>query len=140
MTGRIRFLEGDGEWERTEGRTEAGGSNSNRTDKVLSLRVSGTWSDKLRDSPLWKWPCFCHTHLFPSQVSGAALSKSLSLAVVALAGWGRNVFQLSRVQRAQELWVARQSPVAVPEFPILFEFNDIVHVRYRMPYPVLVPL
>ena len=44
MTGRRRFLEGDGQWERTEGRSEAGGSNSNHTDEACSPCMHGTWS------------------------------------------------------------------------------------------------
>lgn len=39
--GRIRLLEGDGQWERTEGRTEAGGSNSNHTDEAWSPPFPG---------------------------------------------------------------------------------------------------
>jgi hypothetical protein len=133
-TGWKRFLEGVGQWERTEGRAEAGGSNSNHTDQACSSwcgrhMVSG----KLRDSPLRKWPRSrpCSPLPLPS-------GQGLSLQNPCSRLWWR-----WRAGRGNVFWLFPHSPspssfdqfgnprVAVLKFPIRFEFYDVAHT---LPY------
>ena len=127
-TGRIRFLEGDGRWERTEDRTEAGGSNKNHTDEACSPCVDAAHGQ-------WQAPGFIFMEVAASPPysplslpsgQGQFLRNPFCSTTVALAG-GESVSDCPTFTKPTEFRPVRPSPVAVPKFPILFEFYNIAH-------------
>lgn len=136
------MLEGDGQWERTEDRTEAGGSNSNHTDEACSPYVwatHGQW--QAPESIIMETAAFPATLTFsPPKFPGGCRRKILVLDCGGVGGKRKRFLTVPASPSPPSSGQFGNIRVAVPRFPIRFGFYDINTREVSYVYPISIPL